>query len=445
MVEIWRHVREPADLTSFALVSRKVFKAGHWSLKNHRARIKKYSTLSNALDRSVVGFNSEDIRIEDIHFDDSLPFFFTDLLSDPHIGLYVRNLHVDDIVGVDYGSAERSLHLAHIYRDSALIKGALAALIQPRKLEELMSMSQVEYEALLLCLIFILCPNMKSLRLSGIDSLMHGFQGSVRMVRDFTFRKLERVKLHSWRRNMNDRGMDFVKLLSTLPSLRSIDVNLVDAGEYCNISTPKSSNVGALKFMNSQIDSQCLGNLLEVFKCLKTFSYAVNCDLWFALADVISVLLQHTRTSLKTLALHNSSRVISEEKHANIGSLCGFKALKNLYLDLDLLLRHKKSEPLTIAMDLPLSIEKVTIRCDEVIDLKMLSVIISDMVEAKIKLLVELVSLEIYLLAPRGDSLTWGLDAFRVECQMAGFTLCIKEETPNRLNLEYFESESSEW
>ena len=445
MMEIWRHVREPADLTSFALVSRKIFEAGHWSLNIHRARIKKYSTLSNALDRNLVGFNPEDIRIEDIHFDDSLPFFFTDLLSDPHTGLYVRNLHVDDIVGVDYGSGERSLHLAHIYRDSALIKGALAALIQPRKLEEPMSMSQVEYEALLLCLIFILCPNMKSLRFDGIDSLMHGFQRSVRMVRDLTFRKLERVKLHSRRRNMNDKGMDFVKLLSTLPSLRSIDVNSVDAGEYCNnISTPKSSNVEALKFMYCQIDTQCLGSLLEVFKCLKTFSYAVHCDSWFALADVISVLLQHTRTSLKTLALHNNNRVISEEKHANIGSLCGFKALKNLHLDLDLFLRHKKSEPLTIAMDLPLSIEKVTIRCDEVIDLNMLSVVISDMVEAKIKLLVELVSLEIYLLVPRSDSLTWEFDAFRVECQKAGFTLCIKEDTSNGLALEYFESDSSE-
>ena len=430
VTQIWWGVWAPADITNFALVSRKISEAGYWHLKNHQTLMKKYSTLSNVI-------YSRDLK--PLGHEDSLSFLLSDILSDPFIGLYVRTLWVDIPEKPGTRTKDMVSYFVSVKTDLALVERALARLIQPKKLVQWMTMLQDGDEAPLLFLIILLCPNLHSLNLQGNEPMFFAFRGFLKLVsedikvsNDF-FRNLERVELGCW--GVDNAGMDCVELLTTLPSLKSIDATSIRVGTcFVNNSlVPKSSNVETLTFQVSRINNPCLGRLFQVFKCLKSFGYIFSSDRQFAPADMCTNLLQYTGHSLETLTLSNQYPVGGREERANLASLCGFTALKNLVVDLELFLKQRQPEPLTVAMDLPSSIKKMTIHCADLINLKLLSTIILDMVVAKVEMLLDMSFLELYISGLPDKSLEWNLDSFWEQCQNAGFTLLVSEEEPDGL------------
>lgn len=165
VLKIWDHIWAPADIESFALVSKRVYSLAFKSLAEHRRLKAEYSTLciSDPIEchktRSVCN---------------GLYSFFKDVLSRPRISLYVKYLNIDgfhiewDRVNADDSQNpehQKLLHLPYSHDTLGLCRTALSSAILPDKLIEWMRALESGDEIPIVFVVLTLCPNINLIKI----------------------------------------------------------------------------------------------------------------------------------------------------------------------------------------------------------------------------------------------------------------------------------------
>lgn len=360
---VWPHVLGPDDIASFALVSKRVFELGTAFLKEDRRLRSKYTII-----KSNRGWD-----------DETLAYLLNDVLTNPHIALYVRHLHACDFLMpgknpyLEYDSgAEEGLSppCEHLSSYMAICRNEIrsADYLHPSETKTwIQRLNDGSDEPLLACLLNLL-PGLCTLELHGTRFVNKLFTVIYRIIRKSSSESFPRLKSISLSNIPPDKsgGMSLVKMFLLLPSLEKISCyNFLDfplkRGIPDLIVAPRSSLITELVFDFCGNITHGLSSLLEGIKALKKFTYV----LFAARSDVsllYSALLQHCQYSLEYLKLTRSEwKVEIASFTGTLGSLHSFENLKELDLEFSLMVNPGAGREFAIPDSLPGSIEAIHI------------------------------------------------------------------------------------
>lgn len=360
VLELWHHVLAPNDITSFALVSKRVFTLAARALKEYRYLRSRYTVIEY-----------------DERYDGSmLSHLLKDLLLNPHIALYVKKLHAskwhtkwedplrdrfNDPLHLDY--AEKcGWHIPYPEQDMELFKDRIRKLkyLPPHEVDVWIKCLESGQDDPVLAFLLNLLPNICSLsiRKPPIHTIL--FTCIRRMAENAastSFTKLKNIQLSHI---ITDRYEDIsvVKPFVLLPSVEKISCLNLDnpnrrRGIPDSLIALQSSNITELVFESCGDISKRISILLEGIKGLKRFTFVAVSEKVDAFW-IRSSLLNHCRHSLEYLKMGFS---YSLENY--IGSLRLFEKLSTIDVEDSLLVDCDAGGHYNIADMLPTSIEAV--------------------------------------------------------------------------------------
>ena len=366
ILELWRNILEPDDIASFAQVSRRIFALATPTLKEYHLLKSRYSICEkhSTWDGSIFAL------------------LLKDVLLNPHIAFYVKELYVCDwrtywdgpfvpghlsLDPLNLGPGDSSLHTPYPEEVMELLRTSIrqAEFVLPSEVDPWIQLLDKGYEESILLLLLNLLPNLRILSLQdhlGQTPLLTTLRRIAETSSSTSLSKLKSFHI-SDRRSDRYEAVSLVKSFALLPSMEKISCEHLDNRHqgrgipYCPIA-PQSSNVTELIFDSCHDMANRIYELLEGMKTLKKFTYVAVDEavdgFW-----IRSALLSHCQHSLEYLKL--------EFKYGEpnyIGSLRLFGRLETLDVEHSLLVNPDAGDNYNIAELLPTSISTVDLTGD---------------------------------------------------------------------------------
>ena len=342
--ELLRRVYEfvlPEDLENLAQSSQYIRSMSEPFLRQHRALIRKYSTLSNYEQRRAVGY------------------ILKEVLHDPIISRYVKILDLEPYPLYFLGLGPRTQYTSE---DTAEFCTAAARLGLPNY-ERLRSFDN--NDPMLLAILMTCLPNLSSitlisstLRLSGIFEFM---EAGPKTIKPFLPNLKSIIVVHdSGEYNTTCCNLSCLQVLGSIPSVRTITAPGAqqEASDRMNYGIgPSFSNVTHLNLLESAFSSRLFFEVLRGFTSLKSLRYSsqytdksTRCPFL-----IRSGLLVTAKSSLRFLTL----LMPGAQTDTHMGSLREFEKLEYLETEWDCLVPFRQSPPSIPALTLPESIRGV--------------------------------------------------------------------------------------
>ncbi len=372
IIEVWRYVRDPEAVESFALTSKTIYSLGSSFIEEHNKLKAKFSSIAYSKYDS-------DIRLADT---------LRDLLENPRAALYVRKVFIDSWRDSWIGSEEIDPFEGHV----PFPEEGMEAFREAVKESPFISKNEVAYwledleigdECIIISLMMMLLPNLHSLDLFRTGTEEVRLYNTIRRIANpqgtDSLSRLTEVRLWHGYKVGGPNGCDWVHIFSALPSVKSIEAQCIGHDRYptplddcwccgkehdfdCYRFTlpPKSSAVTNLTLSDCDIDTESLSGFLERFRALKHFDYHsvfTSVKLSEPL-EIVNALIAHAKHSLQSLCLRYSGQ------HTTCTiNLADFQVLNELDIKSDLMLPYKEApESSQLAYLLPRSIEKIHLR-----------------------------------------------------------------------------------
>ena len=342
---------QPEDFENLAQVSRNVYSLASPFLKQHRALIRKYHTLSNDAGPSAVAT------------------LLRTVIADPRIGSYVREVELDEELEFSDESDEEDLYTEEeleTFTKAALDSKCLKRPSEGGVLDEREFWAdQIKDgdEDILLAILLPLLPNLAALSLGNKIKQLQWSDSTVESAASATkptLCKLTRICLTT-ASHLYGHSLTKIQKFCALPSVRV----LTAPGAYgvdClpNISLDIKSNVTDLNLWESCIDSKVLYEFLSSFERLQSFTYSSTCASNGVPHDsflVRSSLLVHCKATLRSLTLLDPG--LTEPSF--MGSLRAFEVLEEVYTEWSFLLLKNSTEVPRLNEHLPASLVRLKI------------------------------------------------------------------------------------
>ena len=297
---------------------------------------------------------------------DTVERLLKDVLADPHIGYYVKEVDLcrvreDDVEdqdedaregeeegeqesevegeqenGVEDGSVEERIDKSEVNASLDYIHAAIdeSKLLSPRSLQRFHKNVDHGEKNILLALLLPLLPNLRVLSLAdaGYLRILYEVMKRAPKLDARLLPKLSHVHIQAY-----DRGhflLDSLAIFLPLPSLR----RLTGVGAAQNgwrrelLEPPKITNITHLELRDCNIGSKLLDRFLRNFPYLQSFVYTNFYEGYTEYEFhpfIIRAALQATvSTTLRKLTILTNA---SDDRKEFMGPLCGFRVLENVY------------------------------------------------------------------------------------------------------------------
>ena len=356
---VWPHVLGPDDIASFALVSKRVFELGTSFLEEDRRLRSKYTIVENS----------------SYH---ALAHALNDVLLNPHIAFYVRNLHVYNCreswenpwIDYEYDDTDAQEDLSYPEPYMNLFRNEIrsADYLLPSESNARIQLLEDGHEEPIVASLLNLLPGLCTLKLEAIPFVTDLFTVVHRMIKKSSSESFPRLTEASFSCISSDEneGIALVKLFLLLPSVRKISCySFTDLwpkrGIPDCIIAPRSALITELVFHQCSDITQGLSSLLGGIKALKKFTYVLQAGTINA-SSLHSTLIQHCRHSLQYLKLVRFHWEYGNASFTGtLGSLHWFKSLKELDLEFSLMVNPGAGREIGVPDSLPDSIEAIHI------------------------------------------------------------------------------------
>ena len=345
--EIMRYV-QPEDFESFAQISRNIYSLAFPFLTEHRALIRKYSTICACTNtRSITDLLST-------------------ILASPRIGFYVRKVELSmmnerrlsDLIG-EYTKEELEMFTLAALASECLRKPSEEEVLDERDFWS----NEIRYgnDDILLAILLPLLPNLATLVAASHTTRIEWYDKTLEQAgftRKPALTKLTQIRLGSPTRY--GFRLSEIQRFSALPSVRAITA-MKACGLDCleDISPHTSSNVTHLKLWQSAVDPKGLYEFLRGFPKLQSFTYShtdeptLQTDAFLIRAS----LLAHCKATLQNLTLLDPRCMGT----SFMGSLSGFEVLRELYTEWYFLEPVRNDSTLQLDKHLPASLVRLKI------------------------------------------------------------------------------------
>ena len=340
--EIFKLV-QPADLESFAQISRNVFSLASPFLNEHRVLIREYHTLRNNTDpRSITNFLST-------------------VIANPRIGSYVKKVELGPLSNSQIVYTNEELEM--------LTTAALGSecLKRPSE-EEILDERDFWYKKIqhgnddiLLAILLPLLPNLVVLSARVTAGRLKWYNAAIEQAAFATkptLCKLTEIRLNAC--GVQGSSLVEIQKFSALPSVRVLTApNAYGIDCLHKISPNTNSNVTHLKLWDSWVDTKALYEFLRGFAKLQSFTYSY-CFASGAPHDAFLIrasLLAHCKATLQSLTLLDPSN-----RHTSfMGSLRGFETLREVYTEWSFLVAAGYGQKIQLNEHLPASLVRLKI------------------------------------------------------------------------------------
>ena len=365
ILRVWPHVLAPEDITSFALVSKRVLELGTSFLEEDRRLRSKYTIVEN---------NWDDFLLADL---------LNDILTNPHIAFYVRHLHVNDCCKVwddefiDSDDTDTQEGLPYPEPCMNLFRNEIrsADYLLPSEINAWIQHLESGYQEPILASLLNLLPGICTLELEAphlVTDLGIVIHRIIKKSSTESFPRWKNIYLSGHVSDEN-QGMPLVRLFLSLPSVERISCYRFfeiwpEGGIPDCIIAPRSSLITELDFDLCCDITQGLPSLLEGIKALKRFTYVLS-EAVIDASSLHSTLLQHCQYSLEYLKLACFDCEYGNASFTGtLGRLHLFENLKELDLEFSLMMNPSAIKEFDIPDSFPISIEAINIlgRSDEV-------------------------------------------------------------------------------
>ena len=331
--EILKFVK-PEDLENFAQTSRNVFQLASPFLSEHRALIRTYHTFRNATSP------------------DAIAALLGTVIANRCIGYYVKRIELGPLA-----ESPAPVHRENVYPQDKLEIFTTAALdseclkrpSEEDVLDEREFWSHVIQdgnEDILLAILLPLLPNLTALSMEADSTRIEWYDSAVEQAastKSPTLCKLTHIRLNP--RGQDGYHLDEIQKFCSLPSVRVVTAPRA-FGLDClhELSPDTSSNVTHLKLWESCIDAKALHEFIRGFPKLQSFTYSYDGYSRGASHDpfmIRSSLLATCKSTLQSLTLLSPTfkpSLIS----SFMGSLRGFEALKEVYIEWSFLISETR-------------------------------------------------------------------------------------------------------
>ncbi|CAD6578128.1 MAG: hypothetical protein ASARMPRED_008539 [Alectoria sarmentosa] len=315
---------QPEDLENFAQSSRNVLRLAFPFLAEHRALIRKYSTLRN---------NKSPDSIENI---------LTTIIANPCLGSYVKKVELGPLMAskIEADSAnEYTKERLETFTTAALESECLKRPSEEEVLDEREFWSDAIKdgdEDILLAILLPLLPNLAALSVEAKSTRLnckwyHSAVEQAASATKPTLCNLTHVQLNP--RGAHGYDLAEIQRFSALPSVRVVSAPRAK-GMCCldELSPDANSNVTHLKLWESCIESKGLHEFLRGFPKLQSLTYSFIDTVYGCPHDAFlirSSLLAHCKATLQSLTLLAPGC----RNMSFMGSLRGFEALKEVYTE----------------------------------------------------------------------------------------------------------------
>ncbi len=363
IAETWRHVLEPDEIESFALVSKHIYAVGSPFIMEHNKLKREFSFFET-------GPNTRASAPE---------YLLKNVLLRPRVALYVTHLSIgrhqkgwqdSNDVGYDDNTYLNDLpKTGHgPYPDDEMglfIKAIQKTSFIPRvEVEEWILFVWEGDEDKILALLLLFLPNLTTITLNNEALNSATFRNTIQRIalggQQRFLTHLKTVCLQGDFSSDNDclKSDCWLEVFYDLPLLHAIHVKSICIGRKVQIYIPGSSNITELTFVESPVHLRTMFEILGSIKALKKFS-CIEPGTGFYLSDLDfnpfwmrAGLLAHAKHSLESLTI-----TFSQTEGNLLGTLCDFTALRELETNIHLLIRETKFDNLKGL--LPTSIEQL--------------------------------------------------------------------------------------
>ena len=321
--EILKYVK-PEDLENFAQASRNVFQLASPFLGEHRALIRTYQTFRNATSP------------------DAIAGLLATVIANPCIGCYVKRIELGPLAESPVGGHQENVYPTDkldLFTTAALDSKCLKRPSEEDVLDEREFWSnaiQDGNEDILLAILLPLLPNLTALSMEGDSTRIKWYDSAVEQAasaKNPTLCKLTHIRLNP--RREYGYHLDQIQKFCSLPSVRVVTAPRT-FGLDCRLHDllpDRSSNVTHLKLWRSCIDAKAFHEFLRGFPKLQSFTHLDDGfrDDSHHYFMIRSSLLATCKSTLHSLTL--LSPTIPGYFSSFIGSLRGFEALKEVYIE----------------------------------------------------------------------------------------------------------------
>lgn len=367
----------PEDLENFAQTSRQVFLQSKPLLDEHRRLIRLYTVFTSYPPPGRYRFTER----QDGWSVGPVPTLFKDILSQPRLGHYIREVKLDTLLDLYQMCASikrnklsdetRALYKQH--RD--LVDAAVAQSDVPEvrdqheRIKDGPDNFQHGGEELLVALMLPLLPNLSSLSVkwnADPDSyffkmIQHGALNGTPWLTNLTTVRLEE-------RNFDDEWLCLrdLGLFNSLPSLKSLTAFRIvdDLDPIDKYVPPQDSHTTELKLLSAEVSTRELYWYLKSFQRLQNFTLEHvsqesdrNDREYFDVGWINSALVSCAKATLQTLTILGPPR-----SDSFMGSLQVFEALREISIDWGYLFPNKCSIIKRPSRALPASLHSLKLR-----------------------------------------------------------------------------------
>ena len=340
IIEIWRHLRDPEAIASFAVASKKINSVGSPYIEEHNRLRFEHSSFGSSDTDNCSG----------------LAELLDTLLLNPRAALYVRDISIDGWREVwdirdpfAYYDGSESRHIEYDDQTMELFIKAVkqSPYIRKDDVESWVEELQGGDEGGVLSLILMRLPNLKSLEISKMGaSGFHLFTTILRIAESQDADTLSRLRYVQLRR-IYFAVSGFIQAFSALPSVKAIrvsgpcDEDDWDVDDFLaepqdpRITLPsKPSAVTDLSIAKCKITTERLCRILQRPQALENFCYlnAAESMEESESQKMVNALCTHAKYTLQTLYLTSL-----EEHMSGTVSLTEFEDLKEISIESDLL------------------------------------------------------------------------------------------------------------
>ena len=322
--EILKYVK-PEDLENFAQASRNVFQLASPFLSEHRALIRTYHTFRNATGPGTIAG------------------LLATVIANPCIGYYVKRIELGPLAESPVGVLPENVYpkdRLEFFTTAALDSECLKKPSEEDVLDEREFWShaiQDGNEDILLAILLPLLPNLTTLSMKTDSTRIKWYDSAVERAasaKNPTLCKLTHVRLDPSREDGYD--LDVIQKFCSLPSVRVVTAPraLGSESDLHQLSSDTSSNVTHLKLWEGCIEAKPFHEFLRGFPKLQSFTH-LNDGFRAASNDAFMIrssLLATCKSTLHSLTL--LSPIIRRGYLSSfMGSLRGFEALKEVYIE----------------------------------------------------------------------------------------------------------------